>query len=69
MTKVAHTAQLIMLKLDAKFHIIPMDDFQVLADENLWDVRMYPRGTSNDAPKQIIVYYRLTIDCCFKISA
>ena len=29
----------------------------------------YPRGTSNDAPKQIIVCYRLTIDCCFKISA
>ena len=40
-TKVAQTAQLIMLKLDAKFHIIPMDDFQVLADEHLWDVRMY----------------------------
>jgi hypothetical protein len=31
--------------------------------------RLYPRGTSNDAPKQIIVCYRLTIDCCFKISA
>jgi hypothetical protein len=31
--------------------------------------RIYPRGTSNDAPKQIIVGYRLTIDCCFKISA
>ena len=29
----------------------------------------YPRGTSNDASKQIIVCYRLTIDCCFKISA
>jgi hypothetical protein len=43
-----------MLKLDAKFHIIPMDDFQVVGDENLWDVRMYPRGTSNDALKQII---------------
>jgi hypothetical protein len=27
------------------------------------------RGTSNDAHKQIIVCYRLTIDCCFKISA
>jgi hypothetical protein len=33
------------------------------------DYWLYPRGTSNDAPKQIIVYYRLTIDCCFKISA
>ena len=31
--------------------------------------QLYPRGTSNDAPKQIIVCYRLTIDCCFKISA
>ena len=31
--------------------------------------RRYPLGTSNDAPKQIIVCYRLTIDCCFKISA
>ena len=41
MTKVAHTVQLIILKLDTKFQIIPMDDFQVLADENLWDVRMY----------------------------
>ena len=30
---------------------------------------IYPCGTSNDAPKQIIVCYRLTIDCCFKISA
>jgi hypothetical protein len=40
MTKVAQTVQLIMLKLDAKFQVIPMDDFQVLADENLWDVRI-----------------------------
>jgi hypothetical protein len=55
-----------MLKLDAKFHIIPMDDFQVVGDENLWDVRMYPRGTSNDALKQIIICYRLTIVCCFR---
>jgi hypothetical protein len=41
MTKVAHTVQIVMLKLDAKFQIIPMDDFQVLSDENLWDVHMY----------------------------
>jgi hypothetical protein len=34
MTKVAHMVQLIMLKLDAKFQVITMDDFQVLADEH-----------------------------------
>jgi hypothetical protein len=41
--KVAHTVtvQLIMLKLDTKFQIIPLDDSQVLADKNLWDVCMY----------------------------
>jgi hypothetical protein len=36
---------------------------------SLLNTCMYPRGTSNDAHKQIIVCYRLTIDCCFKISA